>query len=257
MLVTAELIQEAAADGGVAVGQIVQHRIAVEASQLLNHVARLMGVVHNAVFFALVGEHQASTQNHVIFGPGTFKAELIQFIHGVAVLDVVTVGAQQALSNAARLSRTWVDSIWIDTVCRSIVKTVLLRICTSPVGVAAERRLCTTGIRIPFDIGNGGQLGAINDPEGLLVTVAHNTLVLVKLTTGVLLGFGKVSVKQQVEIIAEIPVNIQAERLVFGYSFVPVLNVIESTVFAHLNNGTVLVDDHVRDATRVKPHTEL
>src|SRR5690625_4403664 len=128
MLVTAELIQEAAAEGGVAVGQIVQHRIAVEASQLLNHVARLMGVVHNAVFFALVGEHQASTQNHVIFGPGTLKAELLQLIHSVAVLDVVTVCTQQALGNATRLRRTWVDSIWINTIRRRIIKTVLLSV---------------------------------------------------------------------------------------------------------------------------------
>src|SRR5690625_3096741 len=143
----------------------------------------------------------------------------------------------------------------------SPIKAVLLSVravCTCrPVGVAAEGSLRTTGVRIPLNVGNRWQLRTVTNLEGLLVTVTHNTLELVELTTGVLLGFGKVSVKQQVEIIADIPVNIQAERLVFGDGFVPVLNVIESTVFAHLNNGTVFIDDHIINTTSVKPHTEL
>src|SRR5690625_7137066 len=92
---------------------------------------------------------------------------------------------------------------------RRVIKTVLLSVRgvanvfvrredITPVGVAAEGGLCPTAVRVPFDIGNSRQLGTINNLEALLVTITHNTLELVKLTTGVLLGFGKVSVEQQV-----------------------------------------------------------
>src|SRR5690625_6855523 len=111
-----------------------------------------------AYLISLFNEHQSYDYNHIVLCPCNFKAELIHFIHGVAVLDVVTVCTQQALGNATRLRRTWVDSIWINTIRRRIIKTVLLSVRgvanvfvrredITPVGVAAEGGLCPTAVR--------------------------------------------------------------------------------------------------------------
>src|SRR5690606_19859230 len=121
----------------------------------------------------------------------------------------------------------------------------------------AKTGLRTTAVRIPTDLCQSWKLRPVSDFKTLLVAITDNALILVKFTTWVLFRFSEVGIKQKIKAFRHVPVDIQTKGLVFGNCFKPVLNIVEGTVFEHINNGTIFIQCDIFYAARIKPDTQL